>query len=54
MSGCQALVERRKLTLWVTSEAIEPSGRRGAPQNYTDLAIETALALRLLFQFPFR
>jgi hypothetical protein len=32
----------------------KPSGRRGAPQKYTDLAIETALTLRLRFRLPLR
>jgi hypothetical protein len=54
-----ALVLRGDITLWITSEAInawraKPSGRRGAPQKYTDLAIETALTLRLLLQLPLR
>ncbi|MFT7486608.1 MAG: hypothetical protein ACI9F9_002463 [Candidatus Paceibacteria bacterium] len=55
----QALVNRGDLTLWLTPEAINgwkarPSGRRGAPQKYSDLAIETALTLRPLFQLPLR
>ncbi|MFT7076838.1 MAG: hypothetical protein ACJA0P_002856 [Planctomycetota bacterium] len=46
----QALVQRGDITLWITPEAIrawraKPSGRRGAPQKYTDLAIETAVTL---------
>jgi hypothetical protein len=45
--------------LWISEEAIEawvPSsnGRRGAPQRYSELAIETALTLRLLFHLPLR
>ena len=55
----QALVNGGDVTLWITPEAIKgwrakPSGRRGAPQKYTDLAIETALTLRLLFRLPLR
>ncbi len=55
----QALVERGNITLWSTPEAIKgwkakPSGQRGAPQKYTDLAIETALTLRLVFRLPLR
>jgi IS5 family transposase len=55
----QALVQRGDITLWISPEAImawraKPSGRRGAPQKYTDLAIETALTLRLLFRLPLR
>jgi IS5 family transposase len=55
----RALVARGNITLWITPLAIKgwtakPTGRRGAPQKYTDLAIETALTLRLLFQLPLR
>jgi hypothetical protein len=55
----QALVQRGDITLWITPEAIKswrakPSGRRGAPQKYTDLAIETARTLRLIFRMPLR
>ena len=43
----QALVQRVNITFWITPDAIKawtakPSGRRGAPRKYTDLAIETA------------
>ena len=46
----RALVQRGDITLWISPEAIKgwnakPSGRRGAPQKHTDLAIETALTL---------
>jgi hypothetical protein len=55
----QALVEYGDITLWITPSAIrgwaaKPTGRRGAPQKYSDLAIETALTLRLLLQLPLR
>ena len=30
----------------------KPSGRRGAPRKYTDLAIKTALTLRQVFWLP--
>ncbi len=55
----QALVQRGDITLWISPEAIKawtakPSGLRGAPRKYTDLAIETALTLRLLFRLPLR
>jgi hypothetical protein len=55
----QALVERGNITLWITPLAIKgwtakPTGRRGAPQKYSDLAIEAALTLRLLFLLPLR
>ena len=51
--------QRGDITLWVSPAAIKawtakPSGRRGAPQKYSDLAIETALTLRLVFRLPFR
>lgn len=55
----RALVERGDITLWISPEAIrawtaKPSGRRGAPQKYTDIAIETALTLRQVFRLPLR
>ncbi|MFT4543477.1 MAG: hypothetical protein ACI841_004628 [Planctomycetota bacterium] len=55
----KSLVQRGDITLWVTPAAIKAwtpksSGRRGAPRKYSDLAIETALTLRLLFRLPLR
>ena len=55
----QGLVSRGDLTIWFNDEAIaawdpEPSGRRGRPQSYSMLAIETALALRLVYSLPWR
>ena len=55
----RALVGRGDITLWVTPEAIdtwEPVGvgTRGGQQKYSDVAIETALTLRLLFHLPLR
>ncbi len=55
----QALVNRGDLTLWITPEAIKAwnaiaTGHRGAPRKYSDLAIETALTVRLLFHLPLR
>ena len=55
----EALVQRGDITLWISPGAIRawtarPSGRRGAPQKCTDLAIETALTLRLVFRLPLR
>ncbi len=55
----QALVHRGDITLWITPEAIhawkpKASHRRGAPRKYSDLAIETALTLRLVFRLPLR
>ena len=55
----RALVERGDSTLWVSPEVIdtwEPVGvgTRGGQQKYSDVAIETALMLRLLFHLPLR
>ncbi len=55
----QALVKRGDITLWITPEAIrgwtaKPTGQCGAPRKYSDLAIETALTLRLAFRLPLR
>ena len=55
----QALVRRGDVTVWVSSEAIAAwtpgrSGRRGGQRRYSDLAIETALTLWLLYHLPLR
>jgi IS5 family transposase len=55
----RALVGRGDVTLWVSPEAIaswEPAGvgTRGGQRQYSDVAIETALTLRLLFHLPLR
>ena len=55
----RALVRRGDVTLWLTPEAIaawEPGrvGTRGGQRRYSDLAIETALTLRLIFHLPLR
>ncbi len=55
----RALVQRGDVTVWVSSEAIAAwtprrSGRRGGQRRYSDLAIETALTLRLLYHLPLR
>ena len=55
----QALVRRGDVTLWVSSEAIAAwtprrSGHRGGQRRYSDLAIETALTLRLIYHLPLR
>jgi transposase len=54
-----ALVRRGSLTLWVTEEALAAwhapaTGRRGGQTVYSDLAIETGLALRLVLHQPLR
>ena len=55
----QALVRRGDVTVWVSAEAIAAwtasrSGRRSGPRRYSDLAIETALTLRLISHLPLR
>jgi len=55
----RSLVQRGNITLWFSEDAIMSwvparSGRRGGQQRYSDLAIETALTLRLMFNLPFR
>ena len=55
----RALVRRGDVTLWLAPEAIaawEPAdiGRRGGQLKYSDVAIETALTLRLIFHLPLR
>ncbi|MCP5044212.1 MAG: IS5 family transposase [bacterium] len=55
----RALVARGDITLWITPEAIAawrpaPTGGRGAQPKFSDLAIETALTLRLVFHLPLR
>jgi hypothetical protein len=55
----QSLVRRGDLTLWISEDAIaawapEPTGQRGGQLKYSDLAIETALALHLVYHLPLR
>ena len=55
----RALTQRGDVTVWVSPEAIatwEPArvGARGGQLRYSNVAIETALTLRLLFHLPFR
>jgi IS5 family transposase len=55
----RSLVERGCITLWLSPDAIAawtpgPTGRRGGPRKFSDLAIESALTLRLVFQLPLR
>ncbi len=55
----QSLVQRGDITIWLSPQAIaawvpEKGGRRGGQRRYSDLAIETALTLRLLFNQPLR
>jgi IS5 family transposase len=53
----EVLVRRGDVTVWLSPEAIaawEPAnvGKRGGQLKYSDLAIETALNLRLVFHLP--
>ena len=55
----RALVRRGDVTLWLTPDAIATwaaagVGRRNGHLQYSDLAIETALTLRLIFHVPLR
>ena len=55
----RALVQRGDLTVWLAPDAITTwaavgVGKRGGQLQYSDLAIETALTLRLLFHLPLR
>jgi hypothetical protein len=55
----QALQQRGSLTVWVTPEAIAagqapPTGQRGRPPYYSNVAIETGHLLRLVFHQPWR
>lgn len=53
------MCDRGDITLWLSQEAIDTwpapkTGKRGGQRVYADIAIETALALRLLFRLPLR
>ena len=55
----RTLVRRGDITIWLSPAAIaawEPdrADTRGAQRKYSDLAIESALTLRLLFHLPLR
>ena len=55
----QSLRNRGDITLWISHDALNAwtpaqTGKKGAPPVYSDLALETALALRLLFDLPLR
>ena len=55
----QSLVERGNITLWLSPDAMatwnaKPTRRRGGQRKYSDVAIETALTLRLLLHLPLR
>ena len=55
----RSLIKRGDFTLWLSEDAIQSwhgdsNNHLGRPQVYSDLAIETALSLRLLFKLPLR
>ena len=55
----RALVQRGDATLWLSADARDawrpsPSGQPGGQKRFSDLAIETALTLRLVFRLPLR
>ena len=54
-----ALVQRGSITVWFTEEAVAAwhapaTGARGGQPIYSAIAIETGLALRLVFHQPLR
>ncbi len=54
-----ALRKRGDITVWFTEEAIqswipENTGKKGRPQKYSNLAIETCLFLRMVCSLPLR
>jgi hypothetical protein len=53
----RSLVQRGDVTLWLSADARDawrpsPSGQPGGQQRFSDLAITTALTLRLVFHLP--
>ena len=55
----KSLNDRGDLTFWVSQDAIDdrtpsPTGKQGGQPLYSDLVIETAFTLRLLFHQPLR
>ena len=55
----RSLVNREDITLWLLDDVIElvnhcPKQTCRRPKIYSDLAIETALSLRLIFKLPLR
>jgi hypothetical protein len=55
----QLLRDRGDITLWISHDVLTAwrapmTGKRGAQPVYSDIAIETMLALRLLFHLPLR
>ncbi len=55
----KSLRQRGSLTIWISDDAIdawnsEKSGKLGAPEKYSDLAIETALTVRTIYNLRWR
>lgn len=55
----EALVQRGSINIWIDKKAMnkwyaEPTHKQGSPLTYSDLAIETALTVRKLFNLPLR
>jgi IS5 family transposase len=55
----RALVQRGDVTPWISADARAawrpaPSGQPGGQERFSDLAIKTALTLRLVFRLPLR
>ncbi len=55
----RAIVRRGDVTVWLSPEAIatwKPAGvaKRGGQLKYSDISIEAALTLRLIFNLPLR
>jgi len=55
----QSLIRRGNMELWFNEEVLEQwaapaTGRRGRPRQYSDLALQCLLALRLLYHLPLR
>lgn len=55
-----SLVKRGSLTLWFDKSAIKkwytqpPTGKRGRPPTYSDVAVQVLLHLKLMYNLPFR
>lgn len=56
----RALVQRGDLTVWFDEEFVQkhwrpdPTGKRGAPMQYSDMAIQVLLTLKATFSLPYR
>ena len=53
------LKKRGDLTVWLSDDALDcwraaPSGKPGGQRTYTDVAIEAALTIRMVFHLPLR